>query len=316
MVWYTGNKSGHAADIVEITLAGRVAGQHYVEPFVGGGNVICRVPRETGPRLGADKNLYVIALLDAIGNRGWLPPEMLTEDEWDKMRRRPDTYPPELIGFAATGPTFGSKWFGGWARNAEKEDGYYVRASRAAAMRDAPGLRGCRFVVSEYDKLTIPAESIVYCDPPYAGTTDYKGSKTKIAVGDSLSQNSWDRLKFWRWADAQYDTGHRVFVSEYAGPPASAYKVTDPALIEERRAVVAAGKTLYERDQSPQTRTTDEERLALSRRKADLERREQADRQRQADRWRIVWSKEVTSDFSSTRADDAKRETELLLTRT
>jgi hypothetical protein len=64
------------------------------------------------------------------------------------------------------------------------------------------------------------------------------------------------------------------------------------------------------------TRTTDEERLALSRRKADLERREQADRQRQADRWKIVWSKEVTSDFSSTRADDAKRETELLLTRT
>jgi hypothetical protein len=75
---------------------------------------------------------------------------------------------------------------------------------------------------------------------------------------------------------------------------------------------------LYERDQSPSNRPTPEEREALVRRKADLERREQVDRQRQADRWKIVWSKEVTSDFSSVReagVKAGKRETELLLTR-
>jgi DNA adenine methylase len=315
---YMGSKAAHAEDILRVVLADRAAGQHYVEPFVGGGNVICRVPGEAGPRLGADKNKYMIALLDAVGNRGWLPPEMLTEAEWDEMRRRPEKFPSELVGLAGTGPTFGAKWFGGWARGLDNRGHArdYWREARDNVLFDAPGLRGCVFIASEYDGLSIYPESLVYCDPPYAETTKYEGAKTKIAVGDSLSQNSWDRLKFWRWADAQIDNGHKVFVSEYAGPPASAYKVTDPALIEERRVVVAGGKMLYERDQSPLTRTTDEERLALARRKADLERREQADRQRQADRWKIVWSKEVTSDFSSTRADDAKRETELLLTRT
>ena len=41
--------------------------------YRAGGNVICRVPPGQGPRIGADVNKYMIALLDAVGNRGWLP---------------------------------------------------------------------------------------------------------------------------------------------------------------------------------------------------------------------------------------------------
>jgi DNA adenine methylase len=320
-VHYMGSKARHADEIIRVAAAGRRPGQAWVEPFVGGGNVICRVPGEAGPRLGADKNKYMVAMLNAAGNLGWLPPEKMSKAEWSRIKKNPDQFSPELVAFAATGPTIGSGWFFTFALqlagDVESGDVKYTQA-RTALIRDAPGLRGCKFVVSEYDKLEIPPESIVYCDPPYAETFGYKGSNVKIAVGDSLSQNAWDRLKFWRWADAQIDNGHKVFVSEYAGPPASVYKVTDPALRDEAQAIVAAGKMLYERDQSPSNRPTPEEREALVRRKADLARREQTDRQRQANRWRVVWSKEVTSDFSSVReagVKAGKRETELLLTR-
>ena len=59
---YLGSKANHADDILKIVLAGRKPGQTYVEPFVGGANVISRVPQEQGPRIGADINPYMIAL--------------------------------------------------------------------------------------------------------------------------------------------------------------------------------------------------------------------------------------------------------------
>ena len=66
---YMGSKARHASEIIAITCAGRKSGQAYVKPFVGGGNVICRVPAEYGPRIANDINKYMVALLDAVGNR-------------------------------------------------------------------------------------------------------------------------------------------------------------------------------------------------------------------------------------------------------
>lgn len=314
MVWYTGSKRAHADEMLSIMMAKR-CGRPWVECFVGGGNVICRVPHEEGPRLGADKNPYMVALLDGLGNRGWLPPSVMTETEYEKIKKYPDQHSSELVAFAATGLTFGCKWFDAYV----KEEGRII-AAREACLRDAPGLRGAKFIVSEYDKLTIPPDSIVYCDPPYAGTTEYKGSKTKIAVGESLAKNAWDRVKFWRWADAQVEAGHKVFVSEYAGPPTSAYRITDATLKDEASAIAAIGKILRDREAGPLTsRPTDDERSSLEARATELALRERAWREAQVARWKIVWQKEVVSDFSSVReagVREGKRETELLLTRT
>jgi site-specific DNA-adenine methylase len=50
----------------------------------------------------------------------------------------------------------------------------------------------------------IPPKSVVYCDPPYIGTTKYK---------DSINYD-----EFWAWCDGLVEVGHRVFVSEYNAP--------------------------------------------------------------------------------------------------
>jgi DNA adenine methylase len=48
----------------------------------------------------------------------------------------------------------------------------------------------------------------VYCDPPYAETTAYKG-KNKI---------SFDHGVFWDWVREQVRNGNEVIVSEYHAP--------------------------------------------------------------------------------------------------
>lgn len=54
-----------------------------------------------------------------------------------------------------------------------------------------------------YWELDIPENSIVYCDPPYDGTTKYK--------------DAFDHQKFWTWV-RQISKTNKVFVSEYNAP--------------------------------------------------------------------------------------------------
>ena len=71
---YLGSKANHADEILKVVLAKRRPGQVYVEPFIGGANVMCRVPDADGPRIGADINGCMIALHKALA-AGWHPPE-------------------------------------------------------------------------------------------------------------------------------------------------------------------------------------------------------------------------------------------------
>jgi DNA adenine methylase len=311
MVWYMGSKAAHANEILSFALAKRKPGSTWVEPFVGGGNVICKVPPGDGPRIGSDINWRMIALLNALGNGGWQPPESMSEKEYNKIRKNPDSVAPELAAFAASGLSFGSKWFDVFARNAEGKD--YCVGARNRALADAPGLKGCTFIAGPYDQLNphIPPESIIYCDPPYTGTSEYAGAKTKIAIGESLAKNTWKPLAFWKWADTLVDQGHRVYVSEYTGPPAANYGGMTPTLKTE----VDGLRQLYRTSAADPTSPASL-REELSLKIADVERRIQVNVEAQAARWVALWRKKVTSDFSSQReGGDVKKEVEHLFHR-
>lgn len=300
-----GSKSAHADEIVAIASVGRNGGT-WVEPFVGGGNVIVKV---TGDRIGNDLNWKMVALLDGLGNRGWLPPEEpITEDKFDAIKADPDSYAPELVAFVATSMTFGSKWFDVFARdkagvrdnNKRYDEGYN------SCLRDAPGLRGVKFFSLRYKDLTphIPPGSTIYCDPPYAGTAGYGGAKTDIDVGQSLSLNIWDRTKFWRWADMLVEAGHRVFVSEYKGPPPTIYRVPPDG---------NAAARLHALQADPQSASADITSAVAVIKAA--EKMAAAECERLAARWQTVWEKEVTSSFDSGRGAEGKREVEKLFHR-
>lgn len=115
---YVGSKNKIAKHILPIMLEGREEGQFWVEPFVGGANMIDKV---TGNRIGADFNEYLIALHESI-QQGWTPPDYVSEDEWRDVKSEMDSkYPKHYIAFVRLGCSFGADWNGGFARNVKKD---------------------------------------------------------------------------------------------------------------------------------------------------------------------------------------------------
>lgn len=307
---YLGSKARHAADIIAFTQSKRKTGQTYCEPFVGGGNMMCRVPADLGPRIGNDYNFHMVQLLDQVGNHGWLPPETMTEKEWKVIARTQKKPPmaegPEaaLFAFAATGPTFGSVWFGAWANDYEGKEGTRYRQSRDAAIKDAPGLKGVKFYHSangggDFKNLTknglIPPESVIYCDPPYVGTTGYDGAMMKITVGADAGMNTWKAYNFWKWADKLVDEGHTVYASEYKGPlGGDVYGSLPPG--DAEKAVMARLRGLQA---DPKSSSADIADCQFQLQGFKVSKLAEADRL--AARWQVLWEKEVTSDFSASR---------------
>lgn len=202
---YMGSKARHAKEILPIILADREPGQWYVEPFVGGANVIDKVD---GNRIGSDYNPYVIALWQAVAD-GWVPPDIVTEEEYNQARseRNVDART-AFIGFRLS---FGGKFFGGYRRDVAGTKGCIEnmktqsRRAKQSLVKQAASLKGVQFHHCSYDKLTIPPHSIIYCDPPCQGTTGY-------ATGE------FDHGKFWQWCRDKVYEGHKVYVSEYTAP--------------------------------------------------------------------------------------------------
>ena len=176
---YMGSKNRHAKHILPIMLTDRKENQYWVEPFVGGANIIDKV---TGNRIGSDINENVInALINIRDNIKDLPKNNTEFTEEDYKNLQPDYI---YYGYAGFAYSYSGKWKGGWCRDKEyKRD--YVAESYKNALKQSPLLVNIDFSCVSYDKLSIPPESIIYCDPPYKNTTKYT--------------SSFDHDKFWQW---------------------------------------------------------------------------------------------------------------------
>ena len=198
-----GSKARIAKQILPIILKNRQPGQWYVEPFAGGMNSICHVK---GNRLANDNHYYLIQMWIRL-LENWRPPAQVSREEYEKIKATPVLYAPELVGWAGFNCSYSGKWFGGYAGKTQTKIGtirdYQTEAIRNV-LKQADLLRGCRMENLTFYRLSIPPESIIYCDPPYAGTTGYKSTI--------------DHEHFWQWAANLAGLGHTVFVSEYDVP--------------------------------------------------------------------------------------------------
>ncbi len=206
---YMGSKARIAKYILPIILKDRKEGQCYVETFVGGANIIDKVD---GWRIGADSNEWVILALRYIRD-GDLPKNNteFTEIDYANCAKalRENRKPPfslGLTGYSLISFSFGAKWIGGWSRGKDSQGNQrdYVAEQFRANTKQKPLLCGVKLKHSTYSDLDIPPNSIIYCDPPYAGTTKYK---------DDFNHDD-----FWQWCREKVKEGHRVFVSEYNAP--------------------------------------------------------------------------------------------------
>jgi DNA adenine methylase len=196
---YMGSKRRLAKELLSIILKGRTLNQWYIEPFAGGMNMICKVQ---GHRIANDYNEYIAEMWNALVNRDWQPPNTITEEEYNDIKKNKGKYPMELVGFCGVALTFCSTWFGTYARN--KRGTNYAMEGRKNLMKQVEELQGTLIYNGSYDELSLPSNSIIYCDPPYEGVFGYK--------------DKFNHTDFWQWRREKSKQGHKVYISEYNAP--------------------------------------------------------------------------------------------------
>ena len=201
---YMGSKSKHAKDLLPIILKDHTPDMWYIEPFVGGCNMIDKVDPAVAPkRLGCDVHDYLISMWQAV-KKGWMPPELISEESYKDVKNNKDHYPKELVAYVGFAISFGGKWFGGYSKNKRGDD--YIAAAYKRSLKQFPKILDVNFQnKSVFDiDFTRCGKATIYCDPPYAGTTKYK--------------DDFDHERFYQWCRDRHNEGHKVFVSEYNMP--------------------------------------------------------------------------------------------------
>lgn len=198
---YMGSKSRIAKDLLPIITKDLQPNQWYVEPFVGGCNMIDKVQHPL--RLGADSNEYLIALLKYVQDGGILP-EFIDKDEYLRVTANPTEYDKWYSGFCGFIASRNGIFFNTYAGICKTKQGErnYLTEKRNNLLRQ--DLSGIKLECCNYDELEIPEGSVIYCDPPYKSTTGYK--------------DKFDSAKFWEWVRDKARAGNKIYVSEYEAP--------------------------------------------------------------------------------------------------
>jgi DNA adenine methylase len=136
---------------------------------------------------------------------GWVPPEVVTEDDYKRIKQ--DTSDPALHGFVGFGLSFGGKWWGGFTGKVSKNGQDYLKCAKNGLVKKFSNgqLGSVVFSNLDYRDVEIPEMSVIYCDIPYNGTTQY----SKKLLG------GFDHDSFHEWCKDMTDQGHTIFVSEY-----------------------------------------------------------------------------------------------------
>lgn len=194
---YLGGKSKIRSYIADV-INKETYSKNYIEPFVGGGWILQEIKGKH--RTALDSNPFLITLYREL-QKGWLPPDYLSLTDYNNLRYSGDTTDP-LVAFAGFGCSFAGKWFGGYARSQGKS--CYAATTKRSLLKQLPLIMDVDFKHALYKDL-LPEGNIIYCDPPYKGTTQYDFCK------------GFNHEEFWnimrKWAKS-----NKVYVSEYAAP--------------------------------------------------------------------------------------------------
>ncbi len=191
----------------------------YIEPFVGGANIIDKI--ECKLKIGTDLNKYLIALLNRVKNDLPLYQDVdkntynLCKNYYNHKIDEPHFEDWEIgnIGFLAS---YNGRWFdGGYGKpvfettkNGKRFRNYYQEAKNNL-LKQAQNLffKDCCFYCSDYENyLNLHIENtLFYVDPPYQNTTKYSNAF------------KFDYIRFWNWC-RQMSKKNIVIISELNAP--------------------------------------------------------------------------------------------------
>lgn len=210
---YMGSKNKISADIVPILkdYMQKYGCKSYVEPFVGGANVIDKM--DCAVRFGCDLNIYLIELLKN-SEQVALMPDTITHEHYadvrDSYNKRSNKYPDWYKGAVGFLASYNGRFFdGGYSGIRMTSEGtqrnYYLEAKRNF-LKQADNIKDCLFFHGDYsDTCSHFKNALIYCDPPYKNTKQY-----------GISRN-FDTERFWKWCK-EMSKNNVVLVSEQSAP--------------------------------------------------------------------------------------------------
>ncbi len=203
---YMGSKSKIAKDILPIILKDRKINQWYIEPFCGGLGTFDKVE---SCRIASDKNIYLIEMWRGLQANRSRPLE-ISKSLYSRARTDYNNgtnieFDNFMIGWIGFMGSFNGRFYdGGYSGKTTTRD--YVSEQIRNTEKQKELLDGAIFINGDYDTISYPINSIIYCDIPYKNTKQYSVSK------------DFNHLKFWQWCRDMTTEGHKVFVSEYDAP--------------------------------------------------------------------------------------------------
>ena len=195
---YLGGKTKNSKAITEILK------QHkdmvFFEPFCGGLNIAARMD---GYKMHLnDMHSNLISMYKALYNGSFkLPTEPILYDGYEELRIAPDSHLKTFVSFALS---YGGKEWGGYDTYYDKRD--EIGKTTGMAVRSTTKkfnvIKNAKFDSKDY-KTFKPTNCLIYCDPPYIGTTGYS---TGI-----------DHDEFWNIM-REWSKHNVVYISEWEAP--------------------------------------------------------------------------------------------------
>lgn len=199
---YVGSKnriSKELAPIIQSYITPETKG--YIEPFVGGANMIDKI--KCRKKIGLDNHYYLIQILKKLES-GWIPPEEVTEELYKDIQRNKENYPDYLVGYVGFQLSYGGKWFGGYRRDKIGKRDYSKEAYRNT-LSQIPNLKGISFKCCDFRELPNTIKNyVIYCDIPYRNTTRY-------------TTGIFPYEEFYNWVK-EFSKNNTVLISEYSMP--------------------------------------------------------------------------------------------------
>ena len=226
MVW-VGGKGRGADRICRLLNDPQFDGMPYLEPFTGMCHVLMRVENKSSYSASDSCRLLVI-LLRAVQAGREIP--RITRERYTLLKKTMrDSLEKAVAGITFS---FNGKLWGGYTelytrKNGKVDDMFLSRKRHYERLKQSPSFMSASLACRDYRSHS-PHGCVVFCDPPYAGTTGYYGSKFD-------TDEFWKVMRGW----AKHNT---VFISEYSCPPDFL-----PVLAFKKKSTLAGGDRQTER---------------------------------------------------------------------
>ena len=179
----------------------------YIEPFVGGANMIDKIKHHK--KIGSDIHKELIALLNHTKENPNLFPNTVSEETYKHVKNNTNEYEDWFVGLVGFTGSFGAKYFGGYAKGFKADKTTPRNYSNEAInnlKKQSPNIQDVDFKVAsflEYNPNDYK-DCVFYLDPPYRNTLKY-------------STGSFPYEEFDNWA-IELAKNNTVLISEYNMP--------------------------------------------------------------------------------------------------